>query len=246
MSSSEFFSPSPLSSRRLPWRALFCSLAAHLALLAAVAPWFREWPAAQRTRLAVQVVQRPVPVRPLPDVVAPPAPEPSAKQRPAPRRQAPTVAPRLAVLREAPVAAPDIAPAVESAVESVVKSAAAPLPGPSAASAPPAAAEVDADDVREYRMALAVEARRFRRYPALARERGWQGEAEVELRVGGSAPAPLLQIGRSSGHAVLDAQALDMMTRAASVVPVPRGLKGHALRLLLPVRFSLEGADRAD
>lgn len=100
---------------------------------------------------------------------------------------------------------------------------------------------VRADDLRQYRLSLAISARRFKHYPALARERGWEGTAEVALDVNTLLPVPEVVLVRSSGRGVLDEQALEMMTQAARVTSLPQSLKGRDFRVLLPVKFSLEG-----
>jgi protein TonB len=99
---------------------------------------------------------------------------------------------------------------------------------------------VSADDLRQYRLSLAISARRFKRYPALARERGWEGTAEVALDVNALLPVPEVVLVRSSGRGVLDEQALEMMTQAARVTNLPQSLNGRDFRVLLPVQFSLE------
>ena len=53
-------------------------------------------------------------------------------------------------------------------------------------------------------------------------------------------PVPELSLVRSSGHEVLDEQALTMLTQAARVTALPEGLRARDFRLLLPVQFSLE------
>jgi protein TonB len=98
-----------------------------------------------------------------------------------------------------------------------------------------------ADDLRQYRLSLAISARRFKRYPVLARERGWEGTAEVALNVNALLPVPEVVLVRSSGQIVLDEQALAMMTQAARVTSLPQSLQGRDFRVLLPVKFSLEG-----
>ena len=100
---------------------------------------------------------------------------------------------------------------------------------------------VNADDLRQYRISLAIAARRFKRYPLLARERGWEGTAEIALSVSAHLPVPEVTVVRSSGHAALDRQAQEMMVQAAGAAVLPESLKGRDLRLLLPVQFSLEG-----
>ena len=99
---------------------------------------------------------------------------------------------------------------------------------------------VNADGLREYRVSLAIAARRFKRYPALARERGWEGTTEVELLVSSRLPMPEVILLRSSGHLVLDRQAQEMMAQAARATMLPESLRGRDLRIVLPVKFSLE------
>ncbi len=91
-------------------------------------------------------------------------------------------------------------------------------------------------------MALAIAARRFKRYPPLAREGGWQGRVEVAVSVSAWQRVPQLALIRSSGHAVLDEQALAMIEQAAASTLLPESLKGRDFRVLLPVEFSLDEA----
>jgi len=98
---------------------------------------------------------------------------------------------------------------------------------------------VSTDALREYRMALAIEARRFKRYPPLARERGWEGTAEAAVS-SITAGSPQVSLQRSSGYAALDEQTLDMLRRAALATPLPEALRGRDFRVVLPVRFSLD------
>lgn len=132
-------------------------------------------------------------------------------------------------------AASTAAPHVSGAAASVGEAAASAPPSSSAAARDGASA----DSLRDYRMALAIEARRFKRYPPLARERGWQGTAEAAV-TGSSVGAPLVSLQRSSGHAALDEQTLDMVRRATLATPLPEALRGRDFRVLLPVRFSLD------
>jgi len=99
---------------------------------------------------------------------------------------------------------------------------------------------LNADGLREYRVSLAIAARRFKRYPALARERGWEGTTEVALLVSARLPVLEVILLRSSGYPVLDRQAQEMMTQAAQATVLPESLRGRDLRIVLPVKFSLE------
>ncbi len=98
---------------------------------------------------------------------------------------------------------------------------------------------LDAEGLRSYRMALAVQSRRFWRYPDAARQAGLRGTVELRIAVlplGGTA----VDVARSSGHGVLDEAALAMVRAAAQNAPVPETLHGQRFSLRLPVLFSPE------
>ena len=99
---------------------------------------------------------------------------------------------------------------------------------------------ISADDVRQYRTALAINARRYKRYPALAREQGWEGNVEIAIDFRKAVPNPEVSLVRSSGKAVLDDQALEMIRQAARVTEMPSRLAENEFRVVLPVEFSLE------
>jgi protein TonB len=100
--------------------------------------------------------------------------------------------------------------------------------------------EPDQDAVKELRLALARELRGQHPYPALARERGWTGTVEVVLVYAQGTTFPAVSLGRSSGHAILDRQAMDTVTKAAARVSLPQRLRGDALTVAVPVNYSLE------
>lgn len=104
----------------------------------------------------------------------------------------------------------------------------------------PAAPTVNAGDLRQYRWALAIAARRWQKYPALASASGWQGTATVALDFGAQRSLPRVVLLRSSGNALLDAQALEMIGRAAAATALPETLRANDLRVVMPVQFSLE------
>ena len=101
---------------------------------------------------------------------------------------------------------------------------------------------VDADEMRQYPFDLRVMARRFKRYPALARENGWQGTVDLELVFHAAVDYPSVEVLHSSGHDVLDEQAREMILRAVRATPVPASFRRRDLRMRLPVEFSLEDA----
>jgi len=94
----------------------------------------------------------------------------------------------------------------------------------------------DADGLRQYRLALAREARRFKRYPERALLAGIGGTAEVRVeQVAGAFPVAWLA--HSSGDEALDAAALSMMREAAPRTLIPEPLRGRSFSVSLPVIF---------
>ena len=203
-------------------RALAISLVFHILLL---------WP-------AVVVWQDATPVAPLVASLRPAA---------APAR-VPAIPPKAALPERAerevkanpaetfaPVPAmPDVAAAAPSTSTTV------PIDGSEKAGteALPPGPGVDADGLRSYRLALARETRRYKRYPARAIEAGWEGTAELRVDVTGRA-APTVHLTKSSGHRALDEAALEMLRQALPVTPVPAPLQARAFSVELPIVFEL-------
>lgn len=97
----------------------------------------------------------------------------------------------------------------------------------------------DAEGLRGYRIALARETKRFRRYPPQAIDAGWEGTAEVQVMLGTGGVARGVRLARSSGHAVLDEAALGMLGAALPATPVPPALRERDFAVTLPVVFEL-------
>jgi protein TonB len=94
--------------------------------------------------------------------------------------------------------------------------------------------------LRQFRLALAVEARRFRRYPDAAERAGLTGTAEVRVTVDTGASSRRVDLHRSSGHALLDTAALEMLLQAAVRTVLPETLQGRNFVVVLPVVFEAE------
>jgi protein TonB len=163
--------------------------------------------------------------------------EPSRKppaEKPIPQVKAPMTRERI------PEPAPEPAPRVEAPV--------AAAPAPSVASEPQAAAAPSLPAVSaapeslsrdQYRLQLIDEARRHKRYPPLARENNWQGDVRVGVAVGANG-RPVVTLKGSSGHEVLDRQALEMFSTAARTVPIPPPLRGKEFALEVRAVYGLE------
>jgi periplasmic protein TonB len=100
---------------------------------------------------------------------------------------------------------------------------------------------VNGDDLRQYRLSLAIAARGFKHYPALARERGWEGSVELAVSVSSLQSAPQVVLVRSSGLAMLDEQAAEMVAQAVRLTALPESLIGKNVWVPLPISFSLAG-----
>lgn len=110
---------------------------------------------------------------------------------------------------------------------------------PVVASALPASPGVDAEGLRTYRVALAGEARRYKRYPAQAIEAGWSGTTELRVSVTPGRSAPAVRVSKSSGYPVLDEAALEMLRRALPATAIPASLREQAFSVELPIVFDL-------
>ena len=98
----------------------------------------------------------------------------------------------------------------------------------------------NAEGIGEYRLGLAREARRFKRYPSVARENAWTGVVVLMIQGAASSATPIVSIDQSSGHAVLDAQALEMLEKAARLAPLPDSLMGKRFAISLPIHYRLD------
>lgn len=99
----------------------------------------------------------------------------------------------------------------------------------------------DANLFDAYRLALIDAAKRYKRYPVQAMERGWEGRVEVRVVVGANGMIKSALVKSSSRYRILDDQALDMVRKAfsalAQVQPAPRG---REFTVDVPVIFELQ------
>lgn len=98
---------------------------------------------------------------------------------------------------------------------------------------------LDLGSLAQYRLALIGAARRHRLYPEHAIERGWQGRVTVRLAFGADGGIAAALVHRSSGHATLDREAVDMLRKAAALTPLPPALRAHEFTVDVPVLFEL-------
>lgn len=174
-----------------------------------------------------------------PPSAAPAAPEParvrdarpSSSAVPAPEAKAPEPT-RVPVL-----ATPEAAASVAATVPRAEAAPVAAAPAAPKASAP--SSDGSAESMRQYRLALAVEARRYRRYPPRALEAGIGGTTELRIEVADGG-MPEVTLARPSGDASLDAAALEMMRKAAPRTALPEALRRRSFAVSLPIVFDPE------
>lgn len=217
-----------------PWRALAWSLGLHALVLLALVPGLpqREHGVPPAQRLLAHLLSAPVQT----DAVLPaptfPAPVKSTQFATSPTLSAQA----KSVVAEAPSPA---APSVATGGEPV----AAAIMVPSSVALPPVSVEPAAPDaagLRQYRLALASEARLYRRYPEAARRAGLAGTVEVRVSIAASGIAPQAELTRSSGYTQLDTAAVEMLRLAAERTPLPESLRHRQFAVLLPVVFEVE------
>ena len=231
--------------RRLLY-AVIASLLVHLLILwpSSLRLLTKDTPSLLQATLRVQ--QQPpaehLPPRPPPRAVMP-APTLPATPVLKPERQE-LEQPRLSPVPQSLAAPPD--PAMKPAPGLAPALAAAVTTNPAMTSAGGAlATEANAsgevlDGLRGYRLAVAIQARRFKRYPAQAMASGWAGSAEIRIEVGRDGQPRTATVVRSSGHEPLDRAALAMIDAGALRVRLPESLRGKAFAVVLPVVFNLE------
>ena len=232
------------SERRLGV-ALMASLAAHAVAMSVFLPTSRVWPLDPAPPLLVSLrdlaAVSPA-VVPVPEKVTP-APPPSAKRMqterrkhepvPLARRSEPPAPPAARSVEEEPVPAP--------VPEAGVSPAPPPQPAPPPLAAqPPAPRAAFSDLLAGYGQTISLVLARYTDYPRLAQMQGWQGAVTMRLRVAPSGRLLDAEVYTSSGHEVLDRQALAMAARAERFPAPPEGLRDREVAVLVPVVFRLE------
>jgi periplasmic protein TonB len=190
----------------------------------------------------------PPPPKPVPapsplELAPPPHPalsKPAIKPQPTPRKPAPVEAIKAAPAEPVADAPATAAPSAQPAAPAQARSA---VPGPAGVTGEtPARSGNEADNgtLDKYRMALIVATRRYKRYPAIAMEKGWQGKVEVHMVIGANGMLASASIKTSSGYEILDNQAIDMLRKGKTTVQVPESLRGREFSVDVPVIFNLD------
>lgn len=158
---------------------------------------------------------------------APPAkaPEPQPQPKPTVKKLRPTAA------KPAPPQAAPEPPAIESAATVPAE--------PAPARTQPAPPSPDPHAVSSWQSRLLAHLERHKRFPAQAQSRRLRGTVLVGFSLDRSGMVLTQAVNTSSGHASLDAAALDMLDRAQPLPAPPPEIIGTVLQLTVPVRFFL-------
>ena len=179
------------------------------------------------------VPTKPIPrTAPLPPPAAPVAPRPEPRVLEQPR---PPSVPQIATAMPEKLTAP--APALQLPAATVSSGLS---PTADALLTEVGASGEAVEGLRGYRLAVATQARRFKRYPRQAMAAGLTGSTEIRVEVGRDGRPRPATVARSSGHELLDLAALSMIDAGATRARLPESLRGKAFAVVLPVFFNLE------
>lgn len=231
--------------RRLLYRAFAASIAAH-ALAAIIKFQAMDPTPAPKPTFTVDLIETqppepiaalappPPPVQPPPNVPPPPV----KANTPPPVTTAPKVeaakveAPKAVV----PVVTQELSP-ITAAITPAEQKPEAPSKPPSP-EPPPVA--IDTQQLKaEYGALLAQEIAKHKQYPMLAKKTKQQGNVVLQVQITGLGKLIDAQVYQSSGYALLDNQAMDMVKKATPFSQPPSNLGNGDLTLLVPVSFRL-------
>lgn len=226
-----------MSNRRSPvaW-AVAASILLHGAALGWL-PGFHKSVDPPSPPLSVFIPPPPPQERPVlaPPVQPPPPPETSSRPRQV-QPQVPQI-PLPVLTRAAGEAAPETpsiyTPApVEAPPPPVSEPVRVPVPPPRPLAPDPAA-------LAAYGKSVAGAVAAQQKYPRLAMMRKWQGTALLQLELAADGQLRDIRVISSSGHDILDQQALDMVRAALPLPPLPASLTERPLTIEVPVVFRL-------
>jgi protein TonB len=80
-----------------------------------------------------------------------------------------------------------------------------------------------------------------KRYPHIAREKGFEGISQVEFIISKEGEVEKISLIQSSNHQCLDKEVIDSVKRAAPFPPIPEAFSSSKIKVAIPVIFKLEG-----
>lgn len=195
---------------------------------------------AERAPLPLRILLPAPPASPAPASVAvSQAPTPAARSEHR-TAQAPTQR-VIPVLAEPTIQARSEEPVPATAMPAAPPAPAAPVVAAPAAALAPAPAAPDPQVLAGYGRSVAGALAAHQRYPRVAQLRQWQGTTLLQLEFAADGRLIESRVLNSSGHDVLDRQALEMLRAAQPLPAPPTALAGRPLVVNVPVVFRLAG-----
>lgn len=227
--------------------AIICSIMVHV-LLAVYVPNFKFDEAKAPDMLKIELVKKPEPppaaepepTPPPPEVKKPepkPVPKPLVKPLPTP------VVEKLEPIDQPTPAPPPtevIAVAPKETAPPPLQTVPEPVPVKQDPPPPPMPSQADMDNARsQYGNSLWGAISKHKKYPKIAQMRGLEGEVIVELQLDGNGKLKSKKVAQSSGHDVLDKQALEMVEKALPFPVPPESLRNSSFTITVPIPFKL-------
>jgi protein TonB len=183
------------------------------------------------------VVRLASPEVPAARIAVAPAPTPVPESPPRRREAVPVLHAAAPTATARAAAVPAVPPPIAEALAETVAAPPAVVAQPAVAARP--APAPDAGQLAAYGRELAGAVAAHQRYPRLAQLRQWQGTAVLQLDLAAAGSLLGIRVLSSSGHEVLDRQALEMVREALPLPPLPAALAGRPLTVDVPVVFRL-------
>ena len=96
------------------------------------------------------------------------------------------------------------------------------------------------NSIDEYSAKITIAIKKQQKYPRMALNRNWQGSVIIELKFNKNGTVISSKVKKSSGHKILDKEALNMTKRAMPFPMPPKILKSKIFTVVVPITFTLK------
>ena len=96
------------------------------------------------------------------------------------------------------------------------------------------------NSIDEYSAKITIAIKKQQKYPRMALNRNWQGSVIIELKFNKDGTIISSKVKKSSGHKILDKEALSMTKRAMPFPTPPKILKSKIFTVVVPITFTLK------
>lgn len=194
--------------------------------------------------LKVELIKVPAVVEPEPAKPLPPKPKKKLKpkiiKKPKPIKKIAPLPPVPQAFIPDPEPLPAYVPPPVIAVEPTLEPRPKPIPPVPVVTPPPGPSPSEINAAKgEYMRSLKKAMNRHKRYPRIAKTRGWQGKVIIEFSLNNKGEILTKKIIQSSGYASLDKQALTMAEKAAPFPLPPQLLRDDSFTIKVPIPFKL-------